>query len=98
MKWLTTLDSMHIDNNTEPFNLYEGLVSFDGRVTLTHQGVFGGGDLQTLGSEAISNAFNFKDEGFTAKHAEINSRASMADDIGASEADSNGASFRRTVV
>ncbi len=71
MKWLTTLDSMHIDNNQEPFQLYDGILSLDGRATLTHRGVFGSGNLQTQGSEAFSKEYNFKDDGFTAKHAEF---------------------------
>ncbi len=71
MKWFTTIDSMHINNNAEPFQLYDGLVTLDGRTTLTHKGVYGGGNLQTLGSEAVSNAYSFKRDGFLAKHAEF---------------------------
>lgn len=71
MKWLTGLDSMHLDNVGDPFSLYEGIAVLDGRTTITHRGVFGSGDLNSLGSETYSDAFEFKSERFLAKNAQF---------------------------
>ena len=71
MKWLTTVDSMHLDNVNTPFSLYEGIAMLDGRTTITHNGVFGRGKLISLGSESISREFEFKSNRFLAKHSDF---------------------------
>ncbi len=69
MKWLTTVDSMHLDNINNPFSLYNGIAELDGRTTLTHKGVFGSGNLISLGSETYSKEYEFKSDRFLADHA-----------------------------
>ena len=71
MKWLPSVDSMHIRNNDSHIKLYDGLASLDGLVSLTHKGVFGKGKLISTGSETVSRAYNFQNDQIRARHADF---------------------------
>ena len=76
MKWLPSVDSMHIRNNDSHIKLYDGLASLDGLTTLTHKGVFGKGKLISLGSETVSKAYNFQYDRIRARHADFEIKSS----------------------
>lgn len=76
MKWLPLKDSMYITNNKEPFQFYNQTASLDGEAIFTSQGLLGKGTLFTRGSEAISEEMTFKQQQFSAGHAEFEIKSS----------------------
>jgi hypothetical protein len=71
LKWLPAKDSMYISNNSDPINLYQGIASLDGTATITHGGVYGKGRLLSLGTETVSDEFNFQYDRIRARHADF---------------------------
>ncbi len=79
MKWLPQKDSMYITNKKEPFQLYNQTASLDGETILTSRGLLGNGTLFTLGSEAVSDEMAFKQNEFSAHHADFEIKSSNAE-------------------
>ena len=71
MKWIPDKDSMYIHNIDEPVQLYQSTASLNGFLNVTPQGVLGGGQLLTRGSEAISDELAFTSNFYSARHAKF---------------------------
>ena len=72
VKWMPKQDRMYIKNQSEaPISFYDGTASLDGTAVLTKKGMYGGGILNTRGSESRSKNIKFEDNKFSARHADF---------------------------
>ncbi len=71
MKWLPKKDSMYIANIGEPFQFYNATASLDGEANITAKGVFGSGVMLSRGSRSESNAYEFSQYAYSARHAKF---------------------------
>ena len=69
MKWLPKQDKMSLRNLKDPFNLYSGTATLNGRLIISKTGVGGDGRLSTRGSEVNSKELSFSAKDFNARHA-----------------------------
>lgn len=69
MRWLTSKDSLYLDNKSDPFQLYQSSASLDGSAIVSKRGVFGRGELSTRGSQTKSEKYNFQESKFSASNA-----------------------------
>lgn len=80
LKWLPQVDSMYLINNEkDPFLLYNQTTSLDGEMVLTSNGLLGEGTFLAQGSEAISEDMTFKQHGYAARHADFEIKSSNPD-------------------
>lgn len=59
LKWLPKEDQMHIFSTTEPFELYKGLGSLNGGITVSEKMVTGKGRMKLPGCEIASKLYDF---------------------------------------
>ncbi len=71
LRWIPKKDSMFIHNNDAPFQLYDATASLNGFLNVTPEGVLGGGQLLTRGSESVSNELSFTSNLYSARHAKF---------------------------
>ncbi|MCG8321226.1 MAG: hypothetical protein MI921_17115 [Cytophagales bacterium] len=76
MKWIPDKDSMYVHNIDQPVQLYQSTASLNGFMNITPQGVLGGGQLLTRGSEAISDELAFTSNYYSARHAKFEIKSS----------------------
>jgi hypothetical protein len=69
LKWVPKNDRFDLRNVKNPFNFYAGTAQLNGRLTINSKGVSGGGRLNTLGSEVLSNNMSFSAKEFSARNA-----------------------------
>jgi len=69
MNWLPKQDKMSLRNLKDPFNLYAGTATLNGRLIISKTGVGGDGRLSTRGSEVKSKELRFSAKDFNARHA-----------------------------
>lgn len=71
LNWMPKADSMIITSRKEPFELYKGTSTMDGKVVVRSTGLIGAGSLKRKDSETYSEKFVLEKDRFTAKHAEF---------------------------
>jgi len=71
IKWLPQKDSMYIANRQEPFEFYNSTAQLDGEVNITANGMFGSGQLTTRGSISQSDELTFRENDYSARHADF---------------------------
>lgn len=71
MKWLPQKDSMYIANRREPFQFYNSTAQLDGEANITASGMFGSGQLTTRGSISQSDELTFRENDYSAWHADF---------------------------
>lgn len=87
MRWLNAKDSLYLTNLSDPFQMYDGTASFEGKTIITKKGLYGQGEMTTRGAKTRSSEYKFKEQSFSARHAhfEIESTdtipALAADDV-----------------
>jgi hypothetical protein len=69
LKWLPKLDELSVKNLKDPFDLYSGTASLNGRLIVSKTGVGGDGLLSTRGSEVQSKELSFSAKQFDGRHA-----------------------------
>lgn len=76
--WLPRADSMVITNTTSPFEIYTKTgATFNGKMIVRSNGLFGTGTLDRKDSEIYSAAFNFDQTKFTANDAEFRIKSNI---------------------
>jgi hypothetical protein len=71
LNWYPKADSMLVSNNDEVFNMFGGVAQLNGQVNITTTGLLGSGTLESKGSVAVSEEFDFNRKDFNARHADF---------------------------
>ena len=79
LNWKPKLDRFTLRNLKDPFNLYNKTAQLDGTMTVSKEGVAGGGKLITRGSEAVSDDLTFSAKDFAARHASFQVKTTNPD-------------------
>lgn len=69
LKWTPRNDRFDLKNVKDPFKFYNNIATLNGRLTVSHKGVSGGGRLSAHGSDVLSNDISFSAKDFSARNA-----------------------------
>jgi hypothetical protein len=75
LKWVPKNDRFDIKNVKDPFQFYNSTTQLYGRLTISKEGVSGGGRISTRGSDVLSNDLHFAAKDFTARNARFQVRS-----------------------
>lgn len=69
MRWLTAKDSLYLENQADPFNMYDETATLEGKAIVSSKGLFGQGELRTRGSVTKSDQYKFEEYNYGARNA-----------------------------
>jgi hypothetical protein len=79
MKWVPKKDSLVIQSEKTPFELYKGSTTMEGALAVKSTGLLGSGALKRKDSETYSKKFTLDKDKFTAKEAEFRVSSNVKD-------------------
>ncbi len=71
MLFLPNEEIMSVKNTTRPFEMFDGLVTMEGTLNVSHDGLDGYGKLNLAGSELASDQISFNKDDFIADNSDI---------------------------
>ena len=78
MKWYPQKDTMILQNQKDPFRLFDDVATLQGKLLVSSMGLYGSGKLNTKGADVESEAYTFNQRNFNAENATFTIQSSNA--------------------